>query len=198
MTNSNQMFSSMHQTALRWLEKRDPWQISSLSGVAFDGKVFHLESLGQTVTISHPAYNFPAELDPWQFLCLLHYLSLADGSPLSGKQITFADYKDGMVRGGGFDHDAEKIIQTKLGMLTPDELRRRCRSCGAILEPSNADLCAKFTFAPNYPLWLKIWFADEEFPASGRMFLDASAESYLTIEDAVTVGTVILDKLMNG
>lgn len=46
-----------------------------------------------------------------------------------------------------------------------------------------------------YPVWLKVWFADEEFPASGRLLVDESAPSYLTIEDAVTVGALILDEL---
>lgn len=50
-------------------------------------------------------------------------------------------------------------------------------------------------FAPRYPVWLKVWFGDEEFPASGHLFVDASAPRYLTIEDAVTVGALILDGL---
>lgn len=51
---------------------------------------------------------------------------------------------------------------------------------------------------PNYPVWLKIWFADDEFPASGRLLLDASAEHYLSIEDAVTVGELLLKLLLQG
>lgn len=196
--NKNQMFGNMYQVALDWLAQRDPWEISRLSGIFFDGKAFHLESLGQAVTIDYPDYTFPQELNQWHFLSLLHYLSLANGRALSGQQITFANYKNGMIRGGGFDRETEKVIQTKLGKLSPDELKQRCLNCGAIFESSNADLCARFTFAPNYPVWLKIWFADEEFPASGRMLLDASAENYLSIEDAVTVGGVILDKLLDS
>lgn len=51
-------------------------------------------------------------------------------------------------------------------------------------------------FLPNYPVTLKLWFADEDFPASGRMLLDAGADHYLTIEDAVTVGEIILERLL--
>ena len=61
----------------------------------------------------------------------------------------------------------------------------------------NADLCVKFQYLPRYPVWLKIWFSDEEFPASGRMLLDKNSEHYLSIEDAVTVGTLLLDALLN-
>ena len=50
---------------------------------------------------------------------------------------------------------------------------------GAELLPSNADFCARFDFAPRYPAWLKVWFADEEFPASGRLLLDESKRANL-------------------
>ena len=126
---------------------------------------------------------------------MLHYLDLADGAPLTGRTITFSQYKDGLVRGGGLDRNAELIVRRDLGILPPEELERRCRSLGAEILPSNADFCARFDFAPCYPVWLKVWFADEEFPASGRLLLDESAPHYLTIEDAVTVGSLILDQL---
>ena len=45
------------------------------------------------------------------------------------------------------------------------------------------------------PMWLKIWLADEEFETSGKLLLSKSADHYLTIEDAVTVGDVFLRKI---
>ena len=124
----------------------------------------------------------------WHTLTLLHYLDLADGTPLCGRMIPFSQYKDGLVRGGGLDRNAELIVRRDLSVLPPEELERRCEALGANFEASNADLCARFDFAPRYPVWLKVWFGDEEFPASGHLFVDASAPRYLTIEDAVTVG----------
>ena len=109
--------------------------------------------------------------------------------------IPFSQYKDGLVRGGGLDRNAELIVRRDLSVLPPEELERRCEALGANFETSNADLCARFDFAPRYPVWLKVWFGDEEFPASGHLFVDASAPRYLTIEDAVTVGALILDGL---
>ena len=65
---------------------------------------------------------------------------------------------------------------------------------GRILK-SNADLCAEFPFLPRYPVTLKLWLADDEFPVYGRLLLDSSAEHYLTIEDSVTVGNILLQML---
>ena len=55
-------------------------------------------------------------------------------------------------------------------------------------------LCA-LSFLPRCSLWLKVWFADDELPPSGRLLIDESAPHYLTIEDAVTAGSLILDAL---
>ena len=101
----------------------------------------------------------------------------------------------GLIRGTKFDHDMEKEFQRFLNGKTPDCIRKICKALGAEFADSNADLCAVFHFLPNYPVWLKIWFADEEFEASGKLYLSRSADHYLSMEDAVTVGEVLLSKL---
>lgn len=197
MQTKDQLFSNMYQAALERLKACSPEKISQLGGVKFDGKAFTFESLGQKITVTYPEYQVTPQLSQWHILTILHYLALADGRPLTGAQITFAQQKDGLIRGGGFDRDTEKLIQEKIGLLSPEELEQRCLAQGAVLEQSNADLCARFSFMPHYPVWLKIWFADDEFPPSGRLLLDASAEHYLSIEDSVTAGGVILEKLID-
>lgn len=77
-----------------------------------------------------------------------------------------------------------------------DSLQEVCKELGAEFIESNADLCAVFSYLPLYPVTLKIWFADDEFPATGRLFLDKNADCHLTVEDAVTVGEVILKSLV--
>ena len=195
MASPNRQYESMLTVARERLSRHAPEAIARRAGVTWDGGRLTLPSLGQTVTVTVPDFAVSPELDMWHALTLLHYLDLADGAPLTGRTITFSQYKDGLVRGGGLDRNAELIVRRDLGILPPEELERRCRSLGAELLPSNADFCARFDFAPRYPVWLKVWFADEEFPASGRLLLDESAPHYLTIEDVVTVGSLILDQL---
>ena len=85
-----------------------------------------------------------------------------------------------------------------MNSISEDELEARCIAMGGVLTETNADFSVVFPFLPNYPITLKIWFADDEFGASGRMLADKSADHYLTIEDAVTVGEVILEQLANN
>ena len=191
----NRQFARMMQTAQERLLRHVPEEISEKAGVRYENGVFWVRTLGRRVEIQWPAGKITPPVSTWHTLTLLHYLDLADGTPLTGRTITFSQYKDGLVRGGGLDRNTELIVRRDLGVLPREELARRCEALGAELLPSNADFCARFDFAPRYPVWLKVWFADEEFPASGRLLVDESAPSYLTIEDAVTVGALILDEL---
>ena len=198
METGNRQYDSMLSVARERLARHDPADIARRAAVAFDGRQFIMTSLGQTVTVSYPEFQVSPALDMWYTLPLLHYLDLADGTALSGRMMAFAQYPDGMVRGGGFDRRVETVIGRQLGKLTAAELRRWCLALGGELVDSNADVCARFSFLPRYPLWLRLWLADEEFPASGRLFLDECAAHYLTVEDAVTVGDLLLELLCRG
>ena len=191
----NRQFELMLEAVRSRLLRHVPEEISEKAGVRYENGVFWVRTLGRRVEIQWPAGKITPPVSTWHTLTLLHYLDLADGTPLTGRTITFSQYKDGLVRGGGLDRNTELIVRRDLGVLPREERARRCEALGAELLPSNADFCARFDFAPRYPVWLKVWFADEEFPASGRLLVDESAPSYLTIEDAVTVGALILDEL---
>ena len=191
----NRQFELMLEAVRSRLLRHVPEEISEKAGVRYENGVFWVRTFGRCVEVQWPAGKITPPVSTWHTLTLLHYLDLADGTPLTGRTITFSQYKDGLVRGGGLDRNTELIVRRDLGVLPREELARRCEALGAELLPSNADFCARFDFAPRYPVWLKVWFADEEFPASGRLLVDESAPSYLTIEDAVTVGALILDEL---
>ena len=195
MASPNRQYESMLAVARERLSRHTPETIARRAGVVWAGGRLTVSTLGQSVAVTVPDFTVSPALDMWHTLTLLHYLDLADGMPLSGKMMAFAQYPDGMVRGGGFDRRVEQVIRLRLGLLPLEELCRRCLALGAELLPSNADLCARFPFLPRYPLWLRLWFGDEEFPASGRLFLDESAAHYLTVEDAVTVGDLLLERL---
>ncbi|MBP3653746.1 MAG: DUF3786 domain-containing protein [Clostridia bacterium] len=198
MAGGNQLLDNMLHAAKERLAGRNPEQIARCADVKFENGAFRFLSLGREIGVSWPDLNIAPELPHWQLLTLLHYLDLADGAPLTGRMKLFSAYRDGMVRGSGFDREAEEVIREKLGVMPSELLQKRCLALDGEILPSNADLCACIRFAPRYPVWLKLWFADDEFPASGRMFVDEGAEHYLTIEDAVTVGMLVFDALMNG
>ena len=193
----NQMFSLMNQAALARLEGRDPREIARNAGVHYDedAQAFHIPTMGMDVTVSYPDYRFSPELPGWHRLVILHYLDFADGYPLTGKEISFGQMKSGMVRGVGIDQKCELAFQN-LKNPGEDILTKICENIGGKPIASNADAVWKIPFLPRFPVTLKIWLPDEDFSASGRLFVDASADHYLTIEDAVTVVELLLEKLI--
>lgn len=112
----------------------------------------------------------------------------AKGAEAQGAEVTV------MVRGGGIDQKCELAIQN---LKNPDEdiLKKICIDIGGEPIDSNADAAWQISFLPQFPITHKIWLPDEDFPASDRPFVDASADHYLTIEDAVTVAELLLEKL---
>lgn len=193
----NRMFSQMMTAAVARLTHRDWESIADKANIEYDAgrKVFLFRSLNSGISVSLPDFNIDPDLEGWHQLVILHYMDLADGMPPANRSISFSQMKDGFARGSGFDRDCESAIQEILKTLSEAEFMERCRQIGGREIDTNADFSAVFPFLPNFPVTLKVWFADDEFDASGRMMLDAAADHYLTIEDAVTVGSILLDKL---
>lgn len=173
------------------LKDRDAAQIAQKARVNFDGAVFRFTSLGRQITVTCPDYQITPRLENWHHLLVLHYLNLADGAPLTGKQISFGQYSNGVIRGGDFDRRAELFFRE----CETESLRMRCLSLGGMEKATGADLCMELPFLPMYPITVNFWQADEDFPASGRLTVDRSAPHYLSVEDAVTAGELIMKEL---
>ena len=193
----NRAFQQMLLSAKERICVHAPEEIAQKSGAVFhkDKSFFELQSLDQRIQIAFPECKFQPWIDEWQQLVILHYLDLADGTEVSPEMVSFGALKDGLIRGTKFDHDMERKLGGFLAGMTQEQFCRICKRLGAQLIEERADLCAVFPFLPSYPIWLKVWFADDEFEASGKFLLSKSADHYLTIEDAVTVGELLLSKL---
>ena len=193
-------FQNMKRAALDRLLERDPAEIGEKTGIRFspEASAFYLTTLGKSVTVRYPEYQMNGELGEWHQLVILHYMDMADHSRLTGNQINFGALPGGMVGGGGFDRLCEQTVSRDLGNWTEEKLETVSRLLGGRIFSSNADFSVEFSVLPFYPVTLKIWFADEEFAASGRMFLDSSAGHFLSVEDAVTVGDLILEEIQKA
>lgn len=193
-------YERMMTVAWEWLAGKAAESVAANSGAVFDAarSVLIIDSFGKKVEIGYPEYSFSPEIDEWHQMSLLHYLNLADGTPPSGEWISLGMMASGMIRGGGFDKMFENLVRTKLGNLPADIVRSACERLGMRVVNGNADLCVRYDFAPLFPVTMKLWFADPEddLPGSGRLFVDRTADHFLTIEDTVTLCEyLIVDRL---
>ena len=190
-------YQNMLAAAKARLIGKDPYNIAEKAGVIFDEKksCYLVPSLGKEYAITYPDYDCAGKLENWHHLVILHYLDLADGALPYGKLTSFANLKDGLIRGSKFDVTVETELQKLLNGKSPEHVEAACKALGGKIKKSKADLCVELPCLPMYPVTVNVWFADEEYPAVGKMLLDESADHYLTVEDAVTVGGLILERL---
>lgn len=172
----------MGKAARSWLAGKDPWELAEQTGMTFQGTAFQWNCLGTEIALRYPDYEADPPLPHWLLLVVLHYLNLADGTPLTGQWISFA-------------RAFEDYVRDSLGRLPMEELQRKCRALGGEEAEGSADVSVIFHPLPRYPVKMNLWLADEEFPASGRLLLDHSAERYLTIEDSVALGESLVELL---
>ena len=195
MREDNRAFQAMFSAAQQMLAEKSPEDITFRSGVSFDGADFLVDSLGSAYRFSYPDYVCCEPLNEWHCLTILHYLNLADGFPVTGEPIPLSDMPDGVIRGTKYDATAATALSAFLRGKSEADVKPVLAALGAQFLPGKADLNAKLPFLPRFPLYLNIWFADDEFPPSARLFVDRSAGHYLTVEDAVMVFEFVIELL---
>ena len=100
---ANPQYDSMLAVARQRIARHRPEDIARRAAVCWRDGCFLVPTLGKTVAVALPSLALSPEPDMWHALTLLHYLDLADGTPLTGRMMAFGQYRDGMVRGGDFD-----------------------------------------------------------------------------------------------
>lgn len=195
----NRQYAEMLNAAIDKLRKYTPQEIVEKSNVDFDEEKseFRFKSLGQEMHLSYPEFDLTPSFDMWYHLTVLQYIDTADGTPLGDSLISLSDFKDGgVVRGTSFDRECDRLISKYIGDKDVDLVKKACGDMGAEIIKSKADLSVKFSFMPNYPLVVNIWFADDELEGSGKVLVNSSAEHYLTVEASGSVATIVLNQLI--
>lgn len=195
---TNQTFEQMKRAALEWLANRNPHEIAEKAGINYDAEkqIFSFSSLGINLILTYPDYCIAPKVSEWHYLLILHYLHLADGTPFTGKEISFSQMKAGMIRGGGLDKKCEMSISS-IKNLDEKKCEKICKNLGGERIQSKADITYRIPFFPRFPVIVNFWLPDEEFPASGRLLVDSNADHYLTIEDAVTVVDILIENMIS-
>ena len=193
----NRQYDEMQAASLRRLEGIDLAIAAESAGLAWDGQGVEGVSFGQRFRLDGKTLRPTPEIDMWQHLAMLQYLWGADGSLPTDRWIGMGELAEGgLVRGTSFDGEIDRLIATRLGKCAPEAVCQACAALGADY-PGNgsADLCAVFCFMPRFPLRLNLWYADDEFPASGKLLVNAGVHHCLGTEAIGTVGCMLVDRL---
>ena len=192
---NNRQYELMRDAARQKLKDADPVQLSVLTGLRWDGTAFETETLGIPIRICWPECRMIPELDMWHDLTILQYLANTVGTTPTGKFIAMSEFHSGgLARGTSFDRENERTIH-RIGQHAPQMIRDAAIKLGGIELHEKSDLTFLFSFLPRIPMKLNLWLEDEDFPASGKVLFDASAENDLQIEAAGTAAAICLSLL---
>ena len=185
------------ETALTTLHQQDPHFAAAQTGTAFfqDEGRFLLESMGEKVHVTFETGDVTWARDgkelplDWR-LITINYLSRGDGRPLTGKLISYRELDGGHVF---YPNLREKVIDrlaANLGHRNKEDILSHFRRFkGTPVE--GCDVGAVFYLFPRFPVTVKLWLPDEEFPASANILFDSSAGGYLHTEDIAAAASIV-------
>ncbi len=136
----------------------------------------------------------PGALTVRDRILILHYLTQAKGTPLSGRSITYKELPDGITYFPVFYKRAIKPIVTHFGA-QPDSLLDIGAGLGG-RQSDLGDMAVTFHPVPRVPVTFVLWKGDSEFPPEGNVVLDSSVADYFTNEDVNVQCEILAWKLV--
>ncbi|MEI6808697.1 MAG: DUF3786 domain-containing protein [bacterium] len=121
--------------------------------------------------------------DSWRKLIVYDYVLRKGRAPLSNEWVPFEHFPRTPSHVKSFQMRAEMELAL-LFEKDPDGLRERLNKLAGVEMPdeAKADLACRLALLPKVPLYLQFRAADDDFPASCKLFVDCSAIQYLDIE----------------
>jgi hypothetical protein len=167
--------------------------------VADSGKIITVEYLNQSYEITFPdvaisLVGSEAKVPVKDKILILHYLTLAKGTPAANKFIAFKDLPEGanyfptfakrsiepLVR--YFGRESHRLIEVASGL---DGHRVDYGGVGVTIRA-----------LPRVPVTLVLWEGDEEFPPRGNVIFDVTISDYLYTYDIIVLCETITWKLV--
>jgi len=184
------------------LRLQDPELVAARSGVSWltigpDRGELHIPLWRNVCVFSFPellGYTCKDEhLSDFQQAMFLYYLLTADGAPLTGNWISFADLPDGRTYNAAFQgYSGNEIVKT-FGFDM-----NRFKSVCLKMDGKPVDIgSASFVFQalPRVPLMLTYWLGDEDFPSSCKVLFDESVSHYLPIDACAILGSMLTKRI---
>lgn len=184
------------------LRLHDPAQLAAHTGAALTAQSeFHLAFWGHPIRLTFPALTAHSGADSealpsFQLAMLLYYFSSADGAPLAGQWISFANLPDGRFYNQAFQgYTGQELARSFGNDLAAFE--QAALKLGGERQPPG-DAAFAFWALPRVPLAAVYWQGDEDFPASCQVLFDASASHYLPTEAYAILGSTLTSRLLKA
>ena len=126
---------------------------------------------------------------------ILHYLTLAKGTPLANKLITFKELPEGVIYSPTFSKRTIEPILKNFGK-EPHLLIAAAEKLGGH-KADYGDVAVTIDAFSRVPITLVLWRGDDEFVPGGSIIFDATISDYLATEDITTLCETITWRLIS-
>jgi len=151
-------------------------------------KTISLDYLNRTYLITYPEASLSRQdseedVSLTDKILLLHYVTQAKGTPLSGELISFKEISDAAGYFPTFYQRAIKPLVTYFGD-SPERLLETAQLIGG-RKADYGDVSVTVPALNMVPLTLVLWKGDAEFPPEGTIMFDRTITDYLPTEDII-------------
>ncbi len=129
-------------------------------------------------------------------ILILHYLTLAKGTPATNRLITFKQLPGGASYFPAFSQRAIKPLLNHFGK-EPELLTDAAAKLGGY-KANYGDVAITINAFPRVPITFALWRGDDEFPPRGGIMFDASISDYLSTEDITVLCETIIWRLVKS
>jgi len=200
--SQQQLAGRVEELRLALRTKGNPQNLAFLSGVEFHGAGtggFSLPLFGRIVNVSYPDLvacdaETGASLPVAIQALLLYYLNIADGTPLEGRWVAFADLPDGRFYNQAFQGYTGQELARHFGN-DLGTFERAARKLDG-MKLGYGDAAFAFHILPRVMLAVVYHLGDEDFPATCQILFDASASHYLPTDVCAILGSMLTRKLL--
>lgn len=182
----------------------DPYLLADRTGTVYSDEgesrgVFHLTLWGQDIQISYPGFSCwdtksREALPLFNQAMLMYYFTTADGVPLTGQWISFAELPDGRFYNQAFQGYSGRALAQHF---QNDRVGFQAASIKLDGAPYPiGDAAYIFRALPRVSLLAVIWLGDEEFPSTCQVLFDAAASHYLPTDAYAILGSTLTRRLI--
>ena len=191
-------------SAWKELQAIDPAAVSKRTGVSYDAalQLYTVRAFGQDIFVSATRQEVFSDSAAGEFLLgikvyffdlsILWYLIRSRDIPLSGELIKPSDLPGGQIFVQGTHVLPLDIIAQRYNN-KGDAFLETGSPFGAV-RTDMGDAGLKLVPFPMVPVYLFLWFGDEDFPPQGQLLLDSTCSSYLST-DVVWAMTMVCCQL---
>jgi hypothetical protein len=192
------------------LRLANPKKLATNTGVTYlpadpQRGTFYLPLWGQAISLTYPEFTGRDArtgelLSTFSQALLAYYFTISDGTPPTGKWISFSELPEGRFYSQAFQGYTGGELAKIFGDDEEGFARASARAGGQPphLEKVLGDQAFSFRVLPRVSLLAVCWLGDEDFPSSFNILFDAAVSHHLSTDACAIVGGTLTRRLIKN